>query len=265
MNTSKIAVVDSGVGGLNLLSLLNQQLPFADFHYISDRKYCPYGNKSEKEIQDRVLFLVEKAIGLNVDVIVLACNTATALGIDLARSFTSIPIVGIEPFITYQSKLDKGQKVALICTKLTAESKRLQALLNRADPQGLVKQFICLKLAGLIEQAFFKSEAEETVSLIEAELAKLKAWGPNVVLLGCTHYQLVAPLLERVLQAKVICPTPHVARRVLEVLGPPFSNLESMAARKKNVAFKWWDGESQFFELWNFRKLQEKLQQSKTL
>ena len=124
----KIGIFDSGIGGLSVLKELLQAMPGQEFYYISDQSFAPYGNLTTDEILERSKVLTQTLLEESVDLIVVACNTATAHSIDLLRKEFDIPFVGIEPYINYVNHDYNGENVGLICTPQTLNSERYQEL-----------------------------------------------------------------------------------------------------------------------------------------
>ena len=220
LERKRIGVFDSGIGGFSILKKLVELLPGHEFYYISDLPHSPYGNKSTEYIQARCLELTKTLLKEQVDLILLACNTATAASIDLLRQDFDIPFVGIEPFVKSIESFDlddKELKPVVLTTKAMGESERFKSLMNRFDPKKRIFHQICPNLASLIEKAFEKGlgsiEAE-----IENELSPLLGKGFTHAILGCTHYPLIEQKIESFLGVKCISPCLPVAKRVAQLL-----------------------------------------------
>lgn len=216
----KIGIFDSGIGGFSILIELLKVLPGHDYYYLSDVPNAPYGTKSGEFIANRCELLSSELISSGVDLILVACNTATAEGIDKLRAKFDIPFVGVEPFVKSVESMnlsDKNLRAAVITTEAMFESKRFKSLLRKFDPKNKIYAHACPNLASLIEEAY-SSGYKKLEQKIEAELAPLKNKSLTHLILGCTHYPLIAEKIESSLGLKCISPCLSVAKRVAFVL-----------------------------------------------
>ncbi|MFT6069058.1 MAG: glutamate racemase [Bacteriovoracaceae bacterium] len=216
----KIGIFDSGIGGFSILKKLVEILPGHEFYYVSDFPHSPYGNKSTEYIQERCQDITDCLLNEGVDLILLACNTATAASIDLLRSKYSIPFVGIEPFVKSIESLDfkdKKLKPVVLTTVAMGESERFKSLMKRYDPGLKIHHQKCPHLASLIEKAFEKGQSQVEIE-IEQELKDLLNKGYTHAILGCTHYPLIEKKIESYLTLKCISPCLPVAKRVAQLL-----------------------------------------------
>jgi len=198
---SFIGVFDSGVGGLTLLPALQFILPHEQFLYVSDDAHAPYGGKSKEEIIERCNIIVQFLIDKGCKIIIVACNTATTNAIETLRATYSIPFIGIEPAIKPAALKSKTKVVGVLATQGTLSS-ALFAKTSAAFTQDvLVVEQIG---SGLVE-------AIETGSLDDPKLTKLVRSYINPMLeqemdtlvLGCTHYPLLLPLIKKVLPSNI--------------------------------------------------------------
>lgn len=245
MRRVRVGVFDSGLGGLSFLkayfeNFLETQRPDYIFDYIADDAYAPYGNLSSAKIIERSLFLTERLLKRNADIIVLACNTATAEAIDTLRErYPEVLFVGIEPYLSILNKrplISKHDTYAVITTQATGRSKRFLKLKERFDPSNKISHFICKKLAGLIEKALILGLDPKVESEIYQELAFLDQQHFDYVILGCTHYSFIDDLIYDRFGVNTICPAFHVGRRVRELVGDNF--LESNKEEKTLIHFE---------------------------
>jgi glutamate racemase len=197
-----IGVFDSGVGGLTVLQALRQALPQAPLHYLADNAYAPYGEKSSDFIAARSLVIGDYLIAHGACLLVVACNTATAHAVNALRQrWPELPIVGIEPGIKPAVAASRNGRVGVLATPATIASARYQALVA-AHAQGTqVFSQPCPGLADLIETGELDSPAMR--ALIERCCAPLRAANVDTVLMGCTHYPFVQPLLQETLGSQV--------------------------------------------------------------
>jgi len=215
-----IGVFDSGLGGLSVLAALVEALPQADFRYYADTAHVPYGGKSDAEIQRRVLAIGEELAGLGCDLIVVACNTATAAAVQALRSaLPGIPVVGVEPGVKPAAQDSRSRRIAVLATESTARSARLHKLIR--DHAGGVDVHIepCPGWATHVEMLQLDDPA--LAADVEARVAPLVAGGVDRIVLGCTHYSFLAPLLRRVAggRAQLVDVADAVARQTRRLAG----------------------------------------------
>ena len=214
-----IGLFDSGSGGLSVLREVVKLLPDARYIYSADNAYCPYGNKSRDYIVERSKAVTEHLLHQGVEVIVIACNTATAAAVKELRATYDIPFVGMEPAVKPAAALTRSGVAGVLATASTlgAEKYRTTKSYYEGDcriVEHVGKGFVELVEAGILDGP----EAEATV---RASLEPLLAEGADVIVLGCTHYPFLLPLMQRIAGPGVtfIDPAPAVARQVVRVLG----------------------------------------------
>lgn len=197
-----IGVFDSGVGGLSVLHHIRQILPNERLIYVADSAHVPYGDKSPAYIEARSLALTRYLLSQGADAIVIACNTATAAAAQPLRvKYTHIPIIGMEPAVKPAVAATQSGVVGVLATVGTIESGRFAALLEKYA--GDVK-IVTQGCPGLVEQVERGHLAEaDTRKLIERYTAPLLAQGADTIILGCTHYAFLAPLIRDVVGADV--------------------------------------------------------------
>lgn len=195
-STGAIGVFDSGVGGLSVLQHIRQQFPNERLIYVADSGHVPYGGKPADYIEQRSHTLTRFLIARGADAIVIACNTATAAAVASLRSQFNIPIVGMEPAVKPAVAATRSGVVGVLATIGTLESARFAALLERyAGAVEIVTQG-CPGLVEQVEQGELNSA--RTRELIERYTAPLLARGADTLILGCTHYPFLAPLIRNV-------------------------------------------------------------------
>ena len=189
-----IGVFDSGVGGLSVLHHIRAALPGARLIYVADSAHVPYGDKSPAYIEARSLALARFLVGQGAQAIVIACNTATAAAVSSLRSRFGIPIVAMEPAVKPAVAATKSGMVGVLATIGTLESARFAALLEKyAGDVEIVTQ----GCPGLVEQVELgELHSARTRELIERYTAPLLARGADTLILGCTHYPFLAPLIR---------------------------------------------------------------------
>lgn len=195
-NGNPVGVFDSGVGGLSLLKNIREQLPGEDLIYIADSGFAPYGNRSKEYIENRCLTLSDFLLEKNVKAIVVACNTATAAAISKMRSIYTVPVVGMEPGVKPAISLTKTGTIGILATTETLKSEKFQNLVNRfcheceivtRDCPGLVEQVEKMDLSG-----------SSTLEMVKKYLSALLEKGADTIVLGCTHYLFLTPLIEKI-------------------------------------------------------------------
>jgi glutamate racemase len=194
----RVGVFDSGVGGLTVLQELMNALPQVEYFYFGDTARLPYGSKSAETVIrhsiSSVRFLEERGIQL----LVIACNTATALALDAITKAVKIPVIGVvEPGAAQAAALSRTKKVVVIATEATVSSHAYQRALAQ---RGIAAQEkACPLLVPLVEEGWTDhSVTEQTAQIYLSEAFKGSGNGADVLVLGCTHYPLLKPLLRRI-------------------------------------------------------------------
>lgn len=241
----RIGVVDSGVGGFSVLAELYKMMPAEHYFYLSDQENAPYGNKETSFLKERLHLLTEELLKEKVDLIVVACHTATAEAIESLRSSFSIPFVGIEPYLNVLNKRQSpNEEYVVLVTETTARSKRFLDLKQRLDPSSLVNIFACKKLASLIESYFhdeiLKGDFEIELMAELALIHKLKCDQPSLssAILGCTHYPLVSRQIEQATGLKTLFPGEAIARRTKERLSSLFAYSAPLSSSSDGFSYR---------------------------
>lgn len=215
-----IGVIDSGVGGLTVALELMRQLPREKLIYLGDTKRCPYGPRTKEEVQqftwEMVDFLLEKEIKL----LVIACNTATAYTIDDLKEKLDIPVIGvINPGARAAIKATINQEIGIIGTEGTVKSGAYPDALKQINPELHVQALACPLFVPLVEKGVFTGE--EARMVVESTLEPLVEDNDmDTLILGCTHYPLLKPLIKEVVgdQVAVISSSEETARETSAVL-----------------------------------------------
>ncbi len=235
----KIGVFDSGEGGLSVLKEITRLLPEAEYVYYSDNAHCPYGEKSPEYIQDRARAITERLLKEGADVIVVACNTATAAAISVLRSWYSdassqevrdkvreltggrhdhICFIGMEPAVKPAALGTRTGVVGVLATAGTLKGSKYLKTKESVDDQVNVFEHVGRGFVELVEEGRLSgSEAEDVV---KASLGPLLSAGADIIVLGCTHYPFLLPVLQKVAgpDIRFIDPAPAVARQLVHVL-----------------------------------------------
>lgn len=201
ISTGAIGVFDSGVGGLSVLHHIRHTLPNEHLIYVADSGHVPYGEKTHSYIEQRSHTLTRFLIEQGADAIVIACNTATAAAVTSLRKQFSLPIVGMEPAVKPAVAATKSNVVGVLATTGTLESARFAALLERYSEEVEIVTQGCPGLVELVELG--KLMDARTRELIELYTAPLLARGVDTLILGCTHYPFLAPLIHEVVGEQI--------------------------------------------------------------
>ena len=193
-----IAVFDSGVGGLTVLHELLVSLPHEDFVYLGDTARFPYGEKSPADLEAFATELADRLLDDGAKLLVVACNSATSAALPVLRATAGrrVPLVAVvEPDARLAAQVTQNGRVGLLATEATVASGAYDEALARHAPDTTLHGVACPELAPLI-QAGDAIDAR-VVRLVEEYCAPLRGAGVDTVILGCTHYPLVRPMLQR--------------------------------------------------------------------
>jgi glutamate racemase len=193
-----IGIFDSGIGGLSVLAAIVRALPDADMLYLADTAHVPYGPKSEEFIRGRVLAIGRHLAEQGCNTLVLACNTATAAAIDALRAAQpDLTIIGVEPGVKPAVASSKSRRIAVLVTEATARSASLARLIQMHAGEVHVHVEACPGWARRIETLDpFDAESDpDFAAEVAGKLLPLLEAGADRIVLGCTHYNFLAPLL----------------------------------------------------------------------
>lgn len=220
MSDAPIGIFDSGVGGLSVLRHIQQELPYENLLYVADSAHAPYGGKSPQEIQARSLALTEFLVGQGAKAIVVACNTATAAAITLLRERFAVPVIGMEPAVKPAVAATKSGVVGVLATTGTLKSAQFAALLENYGKNVRVVTQGCPGLVERVEQG--ELDTSETRELLRHYLQPLLDAGADTLVLGCTHYPFLKPVIAELTRGNVslidtgAAVARQVCRRLLE-------------------------------------------------
>ncbi|HEY6970077.1 MAG TPA: glutamate racemase [Candidatus Angelobacter sp.] len=219
-----IGVFDSGFGGLTVLRELLQVLPGADYLYFGDTARLPYGSKSVHTVAKYAISSTRFLEQRGAELLVIACNTATALALDEIRAAAAVPVIGvIEPGAARAAQIAKSKKVAVIATEATIASHAYHKALARRGITAVEKA--CPLLVPLVEEGWVEHPVTEQVAHVYLdEVFQNGTSDADVLLLGCTHYPLIRPLLRRVAPAEV------------QIVDSAESTAQEVAQQMKNCA-----------------------------
>jgi glutamate racemase len=215
MDSRPIGVFDSGVGGLTVLHECLVTMPNEDFVYLGDHARLPYGPRPLPEIRRFAFEIAAFLERQGVKLIVVACNAATSAALPELQAALGVPVVGvIAPEAAAAVRATRNRRVGLLATLATVTAGRYEALVRTLDAGVRFSAVACPDLVSLIEAG------EQTVDAVRAYAAPLKAAGCDTVILGCTHYPLIRPVLQRVFGREVtlVFSADETAREVDETL-----------------------------------------------
>lgn len=203
INKRPIGFIDSGVGGLTVVKEAMKQLPNEQLLYVGDTARCPYGPRPAKQVKkftwEMTNFLLEKEIKM----LVIACNTATAVALDEIRKNLSIPVVGvILPGTRAAVKASKNQQIGIIGTQGTVNSGAYKNAIEQKVPEATVSSLACPKFVPIVESNQYESSVAKKI--VAETLAPLKFSKIDTLILGCTHYPLLRPIIQNVIGQEVV-------------------------------------------------------------
>ncbi|MBD9358323.1 glutamate racemase [Methylomonas albis] len=209
-----IGVFDSGVGGLSVLRAIRTELPREDLLYVADSGYAPYGDRDADFIADRATTITELLLDAGVKSIVVACNTATVVAIEKLRSWCPVPVVAMEPAIKPAAQSTKSGVVGVLATSRTLASPSVARLCAAYGKDIQILLQACPGLVEQVEKAQLQGAA--TRELLVRYLLPLLQAGADTIVLGCTHYPFLAPLIREIVGSDltIIDPANAVAKEL---------------------------------------------------
>lgn len=222
MAAGRLGIFDSGVGGLTVAARLMQDFPHLGLHYFGDTAHVPYGNRSAEEVSFLVETVVQHLVDAGVSAVVMACNTSNALVYESLKSWCPVPLVPIiEPAARASARLTRNGRIGLIATPLTARSGAYERAaqpsvvpLNGRAPAPTVFPVACPRLVPLIEAG--EVHTPEARELLTEYLAPLQEKEVDTLVMGCTHYPFLRPLIQEIMGPRVqlVDPAAFVAEEV---------------------------------------------------
>ena len=203
-NARPIGVLDSGVGGLSVLKHIHTLLPHENLIYFADSKHAPYGNKTPKQIEQRVFAAAKFLLTHGAKALVIACNTATAAAAVKLRdkyAFLDMPIIGMEPAVKPAAEASKNGIIGVLATSGTLKSAQFAALL---ESYGRNVQVVTQACIGLVEQIELgELDSPKTLALIAQYTKPLLDEHADTIVLGCTHYPFVKAAIQHAVGAHI--------------------------------------------------------------
>lgn len=190
----KIGIFDSGIGGLTVLEEVKSLLPNETYIYIADRFHVPYGTKTKEEVHGYVEAVASFLDDRGIDVMVVACNTATSISVKKLRKDYNFPVIGMEPAVKPALSMGVEGKILVMATPLTLEEEKYHSLVKKYDHENQVESLEMAKLVGFAEAGDFSSEAVKSYIKSQLQPYDLKQFG--AIVLGCTHFIYYKELIE---------------------------------------------------------------------
>ena len=232
-----IGIMDSGSGGLSVFKEIRRALPGARYVYYSDNLHCPYGDKTQEYILERTRAITDTLIAKGAQAIVIACNTATAAAIAQLRAEYEIPFVGMEPAVKPAALGTGSGVIGVLATAGTLKASKYLKTRGLYEDNVRIVEHVGAGFVELVEEGCLQGpRAEQTV---RESLEPLLREGADTVVLGCTHYPFLLPVLQSEAAKlgypgiRFIDPAPAVARqlcKVLEQRGIPAAEPEGYSA-----------------------------------
>ncbi|MBQ7810985.1 MAG: glutamate racemase [Bacteroidales bacterium] len=218
-----IGIFDSGVGGLSVFREIRKVLPEERYIYFSDNAHCPYGEKSKEYITDRARSITGLLISKGADIIVVACNTATAAAISTLRQEYDLPFIGMEPAVKPAAAITKTGVVGVLATAGTLKADKYLSTRGKYAEEVRFVEHVGEGFVELVESG--ETHGAKAEAVVRKSLLPLLEAGADTIVLGCTHYPFLSGTIAKTAaeavpcrQINVIDPAPAVARHLLEVM-----------------------------------------------
>ncbi|OGN75889.1 MAG: glutamate racemase [Chloroflexi bacterium GWB2_49_20] len=230
--SSPIGIFDSGVGGLSVLKAIRNQLPNESILYLADQSHVPYGQRSLEDVRQFSTVITQFLLDQGTKLIVVACNTASAAALHHLRiTFPHISFVGMEPAVKPAAEFSLTRRVGVLATPATFQGALYASVVERFARDVTIYQHTC---PGLVEQIEAGDlDTSKTRAILEDALLPMVEKGIDTIVLGCTHYPFVIPLIKNIVGdgIRVIDPAPAVARQIDHVLNSgKLSNIDKSAS-----------------------------------
>ena len=215
-----IGVFDSGVGGLTVLREIRRQLPAEGLIYVADLEHFPYGPRPQAQVRDLALDIIAMLVGMDTKLVVIACNTATAAALHVARERFDIPVVGvIAPGAQAAALATRNGRVAVLSTEGTRASGEYVHAIREANPGIVVLGEVDADLVEIVEDG--DADTPRAEAALRPVLERILAWRADTLVLGCTHYPLLRPALRRLIgsrRLRVVDSADTTAARVARIV-----------------------------------------------
>ena len=221
---SMIGVFDSGCGGLSVLKEIIKLLPDEKYIYLADNAHCPYGEKTKEYITDRCREITRLLMSKGAEIIVVACNTATAAAISSLRSEFPIKFIGMEPAVKPAALGTKSGVIGVLATAGTLKGSKYLATKSNYEDGCKIVEHVGEGFVEIVENG--TANTPQAAQTVRSSLYPLLDQGADTIVLGCTHYPFLLPQLQEQAAAyyggKVLCrfidPAPAVANHLVDVM-----------------------------------------------
>jgi glutamate racemase len=237
MQNYPIGVFDSGVGGLTVVKQMFNKLPNEEIVYLGDTARVPYGTKSPETIERFALENAEFLMRFNVKLIVVACNTASSVSLDVLRQRFKIPMVGvIKPGVKKAVEITRNNKIGIIGTYATIKSRAYEKEIRHISKHIEVISKACPLFVPLVEEGWIREKI--TSNIVKKYLKPLVNKNIDTLILGCTHYPLLKPVIARVIgrHVRIVDSASSVADEVHDIL-MSFGALSCLSGRPEHRFF----------------------------
>lgn len=193
-----IGIIDSGVGGLTVTKEVMRQLPNEEIYYVGDTKRCPYGPRNPEEVKKFTWQLTNFLLTKDIKMLIIACNTATAVALDEIQEKLSIPVIGvISPGARTAIKVTKSKKIGVLGTDITIKTKAYEQALKDISSDVTVQGLACPKFVPLVESGQFTGELIDRI--VFETLEDFSKLDMDTLILGCTHYPHLETSISKVM------------------------------------------------------------------
>lgn len=246
LSEKMVGIFDSGIGGLSVLREIHHMLPFQPLYYIADQTHVPYGKRQMSEIRGFSFAITDFLAALGAQVIVVACNTASAAALkELRKGYPQLTFVGMEPAVKPATQKTHNGIVGVLATPATFQGKLYHTLVEKFARDVKIFTHTCPGLVESIESG--EIATQNTRLILQRALLPMIDKGADTIVLGCTHFPFVVPTIKSIvgLDVAVIDPSPAIAKRVSFLLGE--LNLIQRYSSKSEIIFST-TGKPQRFE-----------------
>lgn len=235
-SNAPIGIFDSGMGGLSVWRELRRALPYESVVYLADGKNCPYGGRPAQEIADLTRAAVEELLARGAKLIIVACNTATAMAIDMLRKDYDVPFVGMEPAVKPAALSSQSGVIGILATQAALAGELFKATSARYSSRVEILSAVGEGFVEVVEQG--AEESPEAESLVRGVLEPMIEAGADRIVLGCTHYPFLEGAMRKVIgtrEVELVDPAPAVVRRAEWLLEQ--NNLRAEEGHKAELSF----------------------------
>ena len=219
ISTKTVGIFDSGVGGLSVLREIHALLPAQPLYYIADQAHVPYGKRKLSEIRDFSFAITDFFISIGIQIVVVACNTASAAALnDLREEYPQLTFIGMEPAVKPASQKTHNGNVGVLATPATFQGKLYNTLVEKFAKDVNIFTNTCPGLVEAIEAGKLSNHSTKTI--LKEVLLPMIEKGVDTIVLGCTHFPFVVPAIKDIVGPNigVIDPSPAIAKRVSSLL-----------------------------------------------